>query len=345
MPAEERRDGGPAVPPVVRLLLGGIIDYAGLFPPAALSMRSAVENYASYRSGPDAWALGRFVVPAARLDELVSTITSLDDSTARSEWRVSAVIGPELAADLERVHAFNRGMEAVRRDIAVDVLELKGSSEEEIRRAVELVPPGFTSYVEIPLERDPHAEGASIPACRGAPYGRPHAESDPTRLVRVIGDAGARAKVRTGGVTAEAFPRPEALVTFLDACAEVDVPFKATAGLHHPVAGRYRLTYEERSPAANMYGYLNVLFATVLTRRSAPDRLVLAVLRESDPAAFRLHAEGVAWGEHMLVPEEASALRERSFVAFGSCSFREPMDELPFGTAAGPSSTESGLAP
>ena len=43
-------------------LLAGLIDYAGLYPPASLDMPSAVGNYLTYRRGPHAAALGRFVV-------------------------------------------------------------------------------------------------------------------------------------------------------------------------------------------------------------------------------------------------------------------------------------------
>lgn len=54
----------------LRVLLESLIDYAGLFPPAALSMQDAVRNYARYREGEYAWALGRFVVPSDRAHEV-----------------------------------------------------------------------------------------------------------------------------------------------------------------------------------------------------------------------------------------------------------------------------------
>src|SRR6202051_1256407 len=50
-------------------LLAGLIDYAGLYPPAGLDMRTAVRNYLDYRAGKHAFALGRFIVDAARLEE------------------------------------------------------------------------------------------------------------------------------------------------------------------------------------------------------------------------------------------------------------------------------------
>ena len=55
---------------LARALLAGLVDYAGLFPPAALDMEAAVAEYARRRRAPEAWMLGRFVAPAARLVEL-----------------------------------------------------------------------------------------------------------------------------------------------------------------------------------------------------------------------------------------------------------------------------------
>src|SRR5215216_2608933 len=63
--------------PALRVLLQDAIDYAGLFPPAQLDMSGAVAEYASYLGSVDAWALGRFVAPVARLDELVAAAVSL----------------------------------------------------------------------------------------------------------------------------------------------------------------------------------------------------------------------------------------------------------------------------
>ena len=54
----------------LRVFLDHLIDYAGLFPPAALSMEDAVRNYARYRDGEYAFVLGPFVVPKDRVDEV-----------------------------------------------------------------------------------------------------------------------------------------------------------------------------------------------------------------------------------------------------------------------------------
>ena len=82
----------------------------------------------------------------------------------------------------------------------------------------------------------------------------------------VLSAAGARAKVRTGGVTEGAFPASHALARFIQSCADAGVPFKATAGLHHPLRGEYRLTYEPGSPHGMMFGFLNVFLAAAFAR-------------------------------------------------------------------------------
>jgi hypothetical protein len=83
-----------ALPASARALLAGAIDYAGLFPPAGLAMEEAVRHYRRYRGGADAWALGRFVCPAARLEELDALLGPQD-----ADWRVAATGGEDASAD------------------------------------------------------------------------------------------------------------------------------------------------------------------------------------------------------------------------------------------------------
>src|SRR5687767_13479617 len=66
--------------PSLRALLTGLIDYAGLFPPAKLAMEEAARNYFRFRGGPDGWMLGRFLCPAARLQEFSPLLRELAGS-------------------------------------------------------------------------------------------------------------------------------------------------------------------------------------------------------------------------------------------------------------------------
>ena len=305
------------VPGAARELLGGIIDYAGLFPPAGLPMEPAIRNYAAYRRSDEAWALGRLVVPAARLGELADALSTLEDMNPGSAWGVSALIGTDVTGDLGRVAATNQASETAGRGVRVDVLELKAGGKDGIGATLGMIPAGYTSYVEVPTREDPR------------------------RLLGVIAERRARAKVRTGGVTPEMFPEPQELLRFLRMCAELDLPFKATAGLHHAVTGRYPLTYEPGSPDASMYGYLNLLTASLLVRRDAGDPLVMAALKEREAQAFGFQDDGFAWREQRFDLEEIRTLRWRFLISFGSCSFGEPMEELP----AGRSVADAGASP
>src|SRR5262245_40889634 len=91
----------------LHILLSEIIDYAGLFPPASLEMQQAVANYALYREDPNAWMLARLIVPVARLAEFAAATERILPRDSTTPWRLSALAGADLAADLAAIEAFN----------------------------------------------------------------------------------------------------------------------------------------------------------------------------------------------------------------------------------------------
>jgi hypothetical protein len=147
-------------------------------------------------------------------------------------------------------------------------------------------------------------------------------------LLDEVGRVGARAKVRTGGVTPDLFPTSDALANFLVECARRKLAFKATAGLHHAIRSRNRLTYEPDSASATMHGFLNVLLAASLAWFGGSLIQVCATLEESDSGAFQFHDAGASWHGHGLLNAQLATAREEFIASFGSCSFEEPMQEL-----------------
>jgi hypothetical protein len=291
----------------VDALLEGLVDYAGLFPPAGESMSQALDGYASYLSGPDRNALGRLIVPFSRLKEFESTAGEfLPRETGREPWKLSVITTGDVSAAALEITSFNRRhSERATAGLAViDVMELKAASPAEIELQQSRLPASFTTYFEIPLDGD-------LPA-----------------LFRSLARSAARAKIRTGGVTADAFPSAEAIVSFLVAAHREGVAFKATAGLHHPVRGKYRLTYEAGSPTGLMYGFLNVFLAAVLVAAGGARDDALALLEESDSSAFSFSDDVIVWRGHRFDSEQIRAWRAEFAMSFGSCSFREPVDEL-----------------
>src|SRR5262245_11221266 len=123
------------------VLLAESIDYAGLFPPAALPMETTVANYARYRAGPEAWALGRLVVPVARLAELERVAERVAPEVPDDRWQVSALVGSSATEELEALAEFNRrhivhGASA----LTADAIEAKADSVEAVDRLLDVMP-------------------------------------------------------------------------------------------------------------------------------------------------------------------------------------------------------------
>jgi hypothetical protein len=305
----------------LRTLLTGVLDYAGLFPPASLTMQAAVETYQRARIGEDSFMLARFICPVARLGEFEQHAVALlpgtaatsgyREHTAGEPWRLSVLVDGPLDRALEAIAAFNEHHENPDRGLAViDAVELKASSPDVIDAAMEAMPEWLYPYFEFPV-----GVVGSATDCRG--------------FVAALAGERAAAKIRTGGVVPAAFPTPEEVMAFLNACAAARVPFKATAGLHHPLRGRYPLTYEAGCASGTMFGFVNIFLAAALVwTKGRHDADVLALLTEEDPEAFRWCDGVVSWRGHGLETAQLAAARERFCLSFGSCSFDEPTGDL-----------------
>lgn len=301
----------------LRALVSELFDYAGLFPPTGHGMQRAVESYARDRMGEDAWMLGRFVCAASRLGELSEHGAALMPGTYATSgyrehadtlepWGVTVVADLPLEDALARIVEFNERHSREDRGLArADAVEIKASSAAFIDETLDVVPGDILPFYELPIDLD----------CRG--------------MIAALSGSGACAKVRCGGVTPDAIPVPDRVAAFLHACAAGDVPFKATAGLHHPVRAEQPLTYEPSPPRAVMHGFVNVFLAAVAARadRASPDDLA-AILDERDPSAFTFTAVAAAWRGREWAAESITSIRASFALSIGSCSFEEPVADL-----------------
>ncbi|HEX8196126.1 MAG TPA: hypothetical protein VF571_08060 [Pyrinomonadaceae bacterium] len=283
----------------VRVLLSEIVDYAGLFPPSQLPMKKAVENYAEYLNGEHRWMLGRFICPVSRLEEFGENAGKFMDG--ETVWRLSALAGESLAEDLQKIEEFNAARAG---QAAIDTLEIKAADPEEIYAAKKLLPGNLTTYFEIPLKLRINEFVAAVAINR------------------------LRAKVRTGGVTQDAFPPVDEIVKFLRVCIAANVPFKATAGLHHPLRCQRALTYEENAAQGTMHGFLNVFLAAAFLRQNLNAPFINRLTTERDASQFEFDDEGLSWSGNRVEVEQIRLMRERNAISFGSCSFIEPIEDL-----------------
>ncbi|MDJ0618800.1 MAG: hypothetical protein QNJ63_19010 [Calothrix sp. MO_192.B10] len=285
----------------VKTLFSSIVDYAGLFPPAKLTMGEAIANYARYQMASHHWMLGNFVLPASRLNEFEQQLLKLPlEGSKTRHWRLSVIISQEVELAIAQIQSLHDNHK-----IAIASLEFPPLSPREIDRILPYLPPKVEAFFEVPYSGDLQT------------------------YLTVLQRPGVSAKIRTGGLSAEAFPSMSALYQFIFACAQAQVPFKATAGLHHPLPGKYPLTYEPDSPKAAMHGFLNVAVLAVLVYwQKVTAQEALAVLQESAIDSFQFSADSITWKERQLDIWELQKARQSFFRSFGSCSFQEPIESL-----------------
>lgn len=269
-------------------------------------MADAVERYDEYRRGPHSWILGNFVVPAARLAEFEHAARPFFSNGA--PWRLAVIAGSDFGSDLDAISEFSR---RTAQSVVVRAIEVKASTPGQVDaiskhaallRSHEREP--FDTYVEVPIA------------------------TDPLPLIQSLASHGLRAKVRTGGVTTDAFPTPDQLTGFLIECLGHGVTFKATAGLHHAMRGDYPLTYEPGSERGTMFGFLNVFLAALLAGDGLDAKDARALLEERDASSLAFDAAGVSWRGRTATAEAIRRARARAATSFGSCSFEEPVADL-----------------
>ncbi len=298
--------------PAVAQALGRLIDYAGLFPPARLEMAPALDEYLQGRAGAHAWMLGRFIVPASRIGELRACLAGRgpialsvivdSGSDARSWFAATAQV-------FERLSALRPSAP----EIAIEALELalpplasgRDTYDATIGQCAALAQQYGLRDLPIFVELPSGARDVAL------------LENALTALERYR----LHAKLRCGGVVREAFPSVDEVATFIAACYEHKLAFKATAGLHHPIR------HVQAETGFPMHGFLNLLAAATLAGELNEGEL-RAIVAQEDARAVALEADGLRIGVHRAGVSSIARARSGAFVAYGSCSFSEPVEDL-----------------
>ncbi|KEQ23008.1 hypothetical protein [Paenibacillus tyrfis] len=302
-----------------KALMEQLLDYAGLFPPAALPLEQAVRNYAAYRDGRDAWMLGRFIIPAAQLEKLSPCMPMFSGDRPL----LLSVLGTRSRDAEECLRLFGdtlRQTEAFREkhgsSVNIDVLELPLPPAGADRQLLDEIAAGASEHGlrlffewTFPLNGD---WGSRIEEAL-----------DAVKCCTSQGGMQPGVKLRTGGVTSDAFPSPEQVATVLVGCRDRELALKFTAGLHHPV----RMYREEVK--TEMHGFLNVFVAGMLAHVYKLDRDKTAeILADDNPDSFVFLPDALGWKTLTLSADEVRRLRNLALCSYGSCSFDEPRDEL-----------------
>jgi hypothetical protein len=275
----------------IETLLAGLFDYAGIYPPASLGLRSAVSNYLDYSKSKHAYALGRFIIDFDHLNELRSVAGS-----SLGNFKLSVIAEEDID--------WNSFARQIEEGLPVECVEIKCTRPGAIEDTLQRIPATLTTYFEVPID----------------------AEIEPA--LNVIRASGARAKIRMGGVQPEAFPTVPGVASMLKILADLKLPFKATAGLHHPLRSLHPLTYVPQSPTRVMHGFVNLCCAAALLYFGGDVEDARCVLGEEDSTAWQINRDSIQWRDRSRSTEELATIRRQFFISIGSCSFDEPIHDL-----------------
>lgn len=304
-----------AVRPPVRAAFEGLIDYAGLFPPATLPLEEARRHYEEARNGDASWMLGRFIVPASRVSQLVAFQQTYD----RPEPIPLSVI-VDASLDPRQWFASTQGLLAtigrVRESVPslrVHALEVPLAPLSAARETFDAAIGQLGALVDV-------AGLHGLPVYVELPAGKRWRDLLPGAMA-ALARTRLNAKLRCGGVTESAFPSVGDVAAFIATAASEGVAFKATAGLHHPVR------HVDASTGFTMHGFLNLLGAAALAPRFDLD-VILQIVAEEDVRAFSFDETTFAWRDRRVNVDDLRSMRACAFAGYGSCSFVEPIADL-----------------
>ncbi len=315
--------------------LSEIIDYAGLYPPASLSLENALEKFGEHAKSPHSWMLSKFVIGSDRLQEFEKLISNNTDLDVPIDLSIVAPATTEF-------DEFKQAITSVVKEIALLHKNLKGkvrTSTLEIKLPVEAI--YTTSSVDTIKAIDyavkvmsrsvvlPHRLFFEVP---GFDFDFKMTE----KVVRLIAAHNAKIqsmdmphyifsglKIRCGGVEAHQFPSSRYLAKAVLAGRDENVAIKFTAGLHHPIR------HYNDSVKTKMHGFLNLFGASILSyTQDLSEKEFVEILNDEKVSNFRFTDQYFAWKDFAAPALEIRMLRMLSVLSYGSCSFEEPVEDL-----------------
>lgn len=296
---------GSAPTALARTAVAELFDDAALFPPARAPMEAALGLHALAARSSWGFAQGRFLVPVGALRTFVVERRHLD---YLSPLDIGIIVGspadPDAPAPLDEVVPAVGRVDEADRGVSVAMVEYRpadqtsdglGAAARHLAGIVDEL--GCAGVVEVDVTRGDDDVAGRVAALHGTEVG---------------------AKVRCGGLEASMVPTPDAVARFVATCVQHDLPFKATAGLHHALSA---------GDPKRRFGYLNLLVATALAHRGADVATIADALAMGDPQGVEASADALRLGRHEISRVDVSAARSH-FTAFGTCSFTEPLADL-----------------
>lgn len=280
--------------------MNGLIDYAGLFPPASHDLETAVNNHQRNLGGQYGWMAGRFILPLSQLQSL----------SQPPPFVLSVIVAPGLQPEMVKLLATCKRQ--------VDMLEMPVAGDDEADTVSALLESMQTVLSRAGLQNIMLFLEVGENEGVVSHIARMRLKQQLIGQVKGIG-----VKVRCGGVDKRAFPPPEQVAETIMLCRDHDLPIKFTAGLHNPLR-----SYEERIDVMQ-YGFFNVLGAALFAYHcNLALGEIVSCLIDEDPNHFIFSEEHFSWKENSIAAVDIQRIRNDKVISFGSCSFYEPIEGL-----------------
>jgi hypothetical protein len=303
------------------LFLNGIMDYAGLFPPASLTLHNSYSNYLKHIESPLSWMLAKFVIPAGKLAELAEIYERFDVSNKVplsilfNSAETDEAFNSSFNNDIKAVKEFR---EKIEEKVTADAFEVKipvDIKDDEKKLLKFLV--NINSNLEKKLKLD-------VPV---------FLESPPDAVMPIVIDVISQFnienkkrygyKLRTGGVEKSAIPDAGVIATAIKIVQNHEMPIKFTAGLHHP------FRHFNEGIQAYMHGFINVFAASVLNCTHNINRHeIKEILLDENQDDFEFHDTFFKWKNLVELNSLIEDARKNYIISFGSCSFGDPVKDL-----------------
>ena len=300
-----------------------IIDYAGTYPPANLDLETAYKNYVTYLHGDDNWMLGKFIVSAKKLislsilDEFERMMKPIETTVLLNSENVIFEYYSSLNNDIMNIKEFNvDGFKInsfeLKLPLELNIVDNFNKIPEFLDRTYDIISNSINYPAKLFIELGINDEWK---------YLMPIFIEILAEFRNKNNDVGY--KMRTGGTTAVSFPTVEQVAFAIYTCNDVKIPFKATAGMHHPFR---HFDDEIKTP---MHGFLNVFGAGVITYKYKLSKVFLSqIISDEEIKNFKFDNKGFSWNNFTVTKDEIEYARNNFMTSFGCCSFDEPREDL-----------------
>lgn len=320
----------------LKLFMDKAIDYAGLFPPANLSMDESIKNYADYSNGNDSHLISHFICPVTRFWEFEKSIAG---STLGNSLIPVSALGrkPETVESLSEM--VNYDLDVIKKfadcnstQVGVDVLEMclplgvssvqekyLGGISDVVNKLDELnfglIHP-FNIFFEVTISSSWQDEILAVI----------------NTIVKIKNNLNKKGgennylmgfKFRCGGLKIEQYPTVVQTAYCIKMCIDNDVPLKLTAGLHHP------FRHYNKFAQTKMHGFVNIFAAVLLGKaHKLEEKTLFEIVEDESYKNFRFDDKSFSWKEIKITIDQILDGRNNNIISYGCCSFDEPREDL-----------------